>query len=374
MPEILHWRTATDPLDLVMRAVRALREGRIVAFPTETVYGIAASLSFPSAIERLQCCKNRPSDKPLAVAVWGLPEAREWAPNMSPLAERLARRCWPGPVTLVVPVDTTFGPVGRLPEPLRRRLCPEGWLGLRAPAHEAISLVLEQLPEQLVLTSANRSGEPAALTAEQVVAALGDDVDMIINDGQCHFSQASTVVRVEGNSFQVLREGVVSRQELERQSARLIVFVCTGNTCRSPLAEALCKKQLADRLQCSVAELPARGFVVLSAGVSAMMGGDAAHETREMARLYGADLSGHRSQQLTPELVSQADELIVMTQSHRLAVQGLFRGLGPEPRLLCPAGQDIDDPIGGDMEVYRECAAEIWQRLEKLVAELDPKV
>jgi protein-tyrosine phosphatase len=373
MPEILNWRTANDPLDVVLRAVSVLKEGRIVAFPTETVYGLAASPAFPEAVERLQCCKNRPSEKPLAVAVWGLDEAREWVPNMSPLAQRLARRCWPGPVTLVVPVDVTSGPVICLPERVRRRLCPEGWLGLRSPAHEAISLVLEQIPEQLVLTSANRSGEPAALTGEHVVATLGDDIDLVIDDGLCHFRQASTVVRVQGDSFEVLREGVVSRHELERQAARMIIFVCTGNTCRSPLAEALCKKLLADRLGCSVADLRRRGFVVLSAGLSAMMGGGAAQETREVARQYGADLSSHRSQPLTAELANQADELIVMTQAHMVAVQSVFRGIGPEPRLLCPAGQDIDDPIGGDMEVYQECARQISQRLEQLMPDLLPE-
>lgn len=372
MPDVLPWRRAGDPQAVVRRAAQTLAEGRLVAFPTETVYGLAASALVPEAVELLRQSKGRPVEKPLALAVRGLADALDYVPGMSALGRRLAWRCWPGPVTLVFGDGVADGLVGRLPETVRQRLCPADSLGLRTPAHEAILKVLRLLPGPLVLTSANRSGEPAATTVEQVVQAVGDDVALVIDDGPCHYGQASTVVKVHGDHWDVLREGVFTKADLERQSACVIVFVCTGNTCRSPLAEGLCKKLLADRLVCSPEELPARGFLVLSAGLSAMMGGTAAVESVEAAREFGVDLTSHRSRPLTAELVAQADHLVVMTQGHALALTAQHRRLRPRPRLLCPGGGDIADPIGCDQQVYHECAQQIRRHLEEFVAGLLP--
>ena len=103
----------------------------------------------------------------------------------------------------------------------------------------------------------------------------------------------------QSHRWSVVRAGVVDDATLARLSPYTIVFVCTGNTCRSPLAEALFKKKLADRLGCPVEELSRRGFLVISAGLAAMMGAAAADEAVEAAQDYGADLSGHLSRPLT---------------------------------------------------------------------------
>jgi protein-tyrosine phosphatase len=247
-----------------------------------------------------------------------------------------------------------------------------GTLGLRVPAHEAVLQVLDRLPGPLVLSSANRSGEPAATTAEEVVEALGEDVAVVVNGGRTRFGQASSVVRVQGDRWEMLREGVVPPAEVQRQASCLIVFVCTGNTCRSPLAEGLCKKLLAQRLGCTPEELPARGFLVLSAGLAAMMGGGAAPEAVEAARELGVDLSGHRSRPLTPQLAAQADHLIAMAQGHLDALDSHTLRLAGRPRLLSAAGEDLPDPVGCDLPVYRECAARIARELEQLLPELRP--
>jgi protein-tyrosine phosphatase len=370
MPEVLDWKGAADQRPLVQRAAQALAKGHLVAFPTETVYGVAASVFLPEAVERLARSKGRPESKPMALAVGGAEDALDWLPRMSPVGRRLARRCWPGPVTLVCGEGLENGLAASLPESVRQRVCPEGALGLRAPDHEAIQQVLEELPGPLVLTSANRSGEPEAVTPEEVVEAVGEHLALVIADGPTQYGQASTVVRVEGNSWNVLRQGVVSAEDLERLAGRLIVFVCTGNTCRSPLAEALFKKLLAERLGCPVQDLPERGYQVVSAGLAAYPGGAATPEAIEVGAELGADLSGHRSRPLTPELAAQADLLVAMTRGHLAALCGFFPEVAERARLLCPEGEDVDDPIGGDREVYRACAQGILSRLEKLVPEV----
>jgi tRNA threonylcarbamoyl adenosine modification protein (Sua5/YciO/YrdC/YwlC family) len=368
MPEVLDWRTAADPRPLVHRAARALAEGEVVAFPTDTVYALAASALIPEAVERLCRSTKRGDDRPLTLAVRGAGEALDWVPDMSALGRRLARRCWPGPVTLVFG-GADEGVVSRLPESVRRRVYPSGAVGLRSPAHRAILGAMQLLPGPLVLSSANPTGAPPATTAGAVVESLGAEVPLVIDDGPTELGRASTVVRVDGGAWSVLREGPMSAEEVGQQTACLTVFVCTGNTCRSPLAEALFKKKLADRLGCPVEELPRRGFLVISAGLAAMMGGAAADEAVEVARDYGADLSGHVSRPLTPELAAQADFLVAMTRGHLLALAGNFAG-GARPRLLSPAGEDVGDPIGCERPVYRECAGQIWDCLDHLAAEI----
>jgi protein-tyrosine phosphatase len=150
---------------------------------------------------------------------------------------------------------------------------------------------------------------------------------------------------------------------------RSILFVCTGNTCRSPLAEALGKRMLADRLGCAPEELESRGYLLQSAGVAALPGDAASPTAVTVAEELGADLSAHRSRPLNPELLAGATDVIAMTRSHAFALELRFPGVGPAPILLCGTEPDLDDPIGGEADVYRDCAQTIARHLDRFITE-----
>src|SRR5262249_17046361 len=151
-------------------------------------------------------------------------------------------------------------------------------------------------------------------------------------------------VEVSGAHWSIRSGGVLSAEDIREQLASSIVFVCTGNTCRSPLAEALCKKRLSERLGCTVAELPSRGYRVLSAGLAAGPGLAAAEEAVAVASAMGADLAGHQSRSLTAEMIQRADHLLVMTAGHAQALQEVLPAGAVMPELLSPQGDDVSDP------------------------------
>src|SRR5262249_55242884 len=129
---------------------------------------------------------------------------------------------------------------------------------------------------------------------------------------------------------------------------------------------------LADQLVCTAEELPKRGFVVQSAGLFALPGQEASPEAVNIAREFGADLAGHRSQPLTNEMLLQADYVLTMTASHLHSLAAYEPAMLQPPRLLSCEGEDVTDPIGAEPEVYRECAQQIWHHLQNRLPEFRP--
>ena len=156
---------------------------------------------------------------------------------------------------------------------------------------------------------------------------------------------------------------------IEQPPTRSILFVCTGNTCRSPLAEVLCKRLLAERLECAESELAERGFRVRSAGVAAYPGDAASEYSVQVAEEFGANLQEHRSQPVNLELLEEASLIVAMTNSHAAMLLMRFPNLQKPVRLLCGVDGDLPDPIGGDLDQYRECGRIIHQYLERILAE-----
>lgn len=371
MPIVIDVNATDDQRDLVHRAVQALAEGKLVAFPSDTVYCVAANPFREEAVARLANCFPAGSHPEFTLAVKSCDEALDYAPNLPPLGMRLARRCWPGPLVLSVDDGHEDSLVRRLPAAVQKLLGAQGRLNLRVPAHPIIQGVLKLAPLPLLVAELSGPDQATAVTAQDVVRWLGDQVHLVLDQGTSRTSLPTSLVQVDSSSYELLRMGALSDDHLRRLASFMLVFVCTGNTCRSPMAEMLMRRRLAERLACSIDELEDRGIWVLSAGVAATAGGRASAEANAAIASWGVQLDQHESQPVSDRIVRCADLILTMTRGHREALLSHWPEASARVFLLTRGQGDVADPIGGPVELYRRCAEQIDRYLSHWLNEID---
>jgi tRNA threonylcarbamoyl adenosine modification protein (Sua5/YciO/YrdC/YwlC family) len=326
------------------RAGRILKEGGLVAFPTETVYGIAVAATIPAAVDRLYRIKGRPRSKPMTMMVADTAPVFERCPDIPPTARALMKRFWPGPLTLV----------------LKDR---DGHLtGFRLPSHPLARGVTREAFVPLLVPSANPADLPPATTADQVLRYFPRELDLVIDAGPAEGGVSSTVVQVVrneagGEELEILREGAIPEWRIREPGQATILFVCRGNTDRSPLAAALLKAHLARRLSCDERDLESRGFRVLSAGVASQEGKRASPHARRVAKEWPEgplDVDGHLSRKLTTEMLNDASRVFCMEREQREQILAFFPHREADVFLVDPEGGDVEDPAGSPVLEYRK--------------------
>jgi len=191
----------------IKRGVSILKQGGLVAFPTDTVYGLGAGANLDRAVERVYQIKGRPQNMALPLLLADSSQISEVAQPVPPVAWLLVRSFLPGALTLVLPKSESVSDI---------ITAGSKTVAVRIPAHPVPVALAKGLGTPIVGTSANLSGKPSALTAEEVYAQFGDEIDLVIDGGRCPGGIESTVVDVTGETPVVLREGAISREELEK--------------------------------------------------------------------------------------------------------------------------------------------------------------
>lgn len=235
----------------IEEAAGLLRAGLLVAFPTETVYGLGADAANPAAVARIFAAKGRPASHPLIVHVSGLAAAREWTSAMPEAAVRLAEAFWPGPLTLVLPKaahvlpDVTGG---------------QHTVALRAPAHPVARALLAAFGGGIAAPSANRYGRISPTRAADVREELGDRVALVLDGGDCEVGLESTIAACLGGRVTLLRPGAVSRSQIAD-----VVGTVSDPDAAAPRAPGRLRSHYAPRTPLALQDAAALGGAVAAA-------------------------------------------------------------------------------------------------------------
>ncbi len=205
-------KPSLDIQQQIEKGISILKEGGLVAFPTDTVYGLGASMTIFQAVERVYRVKERPHNMALPLLLADKSQVTKVAATVPPVAWLLINHFWPGGLTLVLP-KSSYVP----------SLITAGGttIAVRTPAHPVPIALIEGLGTPIVGTSANLSGKPSPLTADEVVAQLCDRIDLVIDGGRCPGGKESSIVDVTGETPVLLREGAISQKELEQVCGRI---------------------------------------------------------------------------------------------------------------------------------------------------------
>jgi L-threonylcarbamoyladenylate synthase len=333
--------------DYIREAAHIIKSGGLVIIPTETVYGIAANMLNQKAVDRLYEIKKRPKDKQFSIHIARKEKVEDLARIIPVSAYKLMDKFWPGPLTLIL------------------KAIKGGSVGLRMPDNEIALKVIHEAHDPIICPSANLTDNPAPVDFEEAIKDLDGLVDFAIDAGQTKLGLESSIVDLAGDQPAIVRIGAIKKEEIESAiSKKNILFICTGNSCRSVMAEALLKKMMQERKRDDVE--------VSSAGIMMLAGLGASQGTKDVLAKEKIDVSRHLSRKVTREMVRKSDLILVMEKLHEDAILHLAPEVKNRVFLLKEFAKindshlDIPDPIGRSLDFYGKTLSAIKEAVERV--------
>ncbi len=343
------------------RTISVLRDGGVIAFPTDTVYGIGCDATCKEALERIYRIKHRKENKPLVMFIPSRDHLEMITPGAAQLVSELSQYFWPGPLTLVVKAKEGT-PIA----------AEDGTLGVRVPNEKHILAVLHHYPNPLATTSCNLEGLPTLSNAREIKAVFGDAIDYIMGGNPPEPQIPSTVLKIAPPTL--LRKGKVSIFEIEKRVGRKvklspgmrvgILFVCSANLCRSQMAVGLARTMMS------------RSIFTGSAGVFASQNFPPSLLAASVMDEIGIDIRGQSSRPITLDIVYKYDLILCMEETQRNWIVSNYPDIGDRVFLLGKFGKEkkgieIQDPGGGEIEDYRRCRDAIKDEIKRVFKYLE---
>lgn len=361
-------------LQILDRAVQVLKKGGIIVYPTDTLYGLGVDVLNSKAVSKLFLLKRRKTSMPLSFLIESIEKLEQFIGELPAEKKSQINKLLPGKYTILI--EKNKPGTGLNAEQLSGHRSKNQKIGFRIPAHRWCHELTTRMAGPISSTSANISGQKNVLSIPEVISHFGNKPDLVLDAGVMPDSRGSTIIDFTKNPYLVMRQGEISLAEVQhiledekvtlRKEKFNLIFICSGNICRSPMAEGILKTM--------VNKTKYKNFVEISSAGTLDLISIPAHDfSLKVAEENEIDIRSHRSRPVSTGIIDCADLIFCMALNHFNFLKEKFPEqknkfvlLKEWQRKTLLTNPSIADPIGHELEFFRKTYAEIFSELKRV--------